>query len=35
MKVALFVMWDMSKTAEVAKVGDQTHTIGGRKVLAN
>ena len=35
MKIALFVMWDMSKTAEVSKVADQTQKIGGRKILAN
>ena len=35
MKVAMFVMWDMSKTAEVAKAADQVKKTPGRKLLVN
>jgi len=35
MKVAMFLMWDMSKTAEVAKAGDSVANIPGRKLLVN
>jgi hypothetical protein len=35
MKVAMFVMWDMSKTAEVAKAADQVKDTPGRKLLVN
>ncbi len=35
MKVAMFVMWDMSKTAEVAKAADSVVNTPGRKLLAN
>jgi len=35
MKVAIFIMWDMSKTAEVAKAADSVAKIPGRKLLVN
>jgi hypothetical protein len=35
MKVAMFVMWDMRKTAEVAKAADSVVNTPGRKLLAN
>jgi hypothetical protein len=35
MKIAIFVMSDVSKAAEIAKVADQVQKMPGRKVLAN
>jgi len=35
MKVAMFVMWDISKTAEVAKAADSVANMPGRKLLVN
>ena len=35
MKIAIFVMYDVSKAAELAKVSDQLQKMPGRKVLAN
>ena len=35
MKVAMFVMWDMSKTVDVAKAADSVINTPGRKLLAN
>jgi hypothetical protein len=35
MKIAIFVLYDVSKAAEIAKVGDQVQKMPGRKVLAN
>lgn len=35
MKVALFVMYDVNKITDIAKVSDQIMKTPGRKVLAN
>ena len=35
MKAAMFVMWDMNKTAEVANAADSVINTPGRKLLAN